>query len=396
MSTSDAIRKCQDAVKVIGLTQPHFLLIHTKLKYQERDDDTMKTMGITRDGTVYVNPKFVEKLTWQEIAGVMCHEMLHLVLQHHERGLMYDKWMWNVSTDMCINYALKQDGHRLPENGFLPPDEYMSGGGELYAEALYEFLKKNPDKWMPKKPKDGEQPTPGQGCAPLEGDGDGPGDEGKDSPDWRQVAIDARAMAQAAGQGSSAITHLLSPKQPKIDWRRVIKHGIDLAFSKPGRDFQTFARRHRRSPPQGIQFPGWRGLEPKVAVVIDVSGSMSRDWVDKIVAECKRLTDVYPTMKLFLCSHTSEVVWQGWVDRNTSGKFSDAVQFSGGTDPTPAYLAVEKAGKFDTLIHFTDCEFFSEWPKCPARNLVVGAFARQIHTQPPKNAHIIPCEIEGY
>lgn len=403
-----AMRKCMDAVKLMGLNNPQFLLIHTKLQYiEKKNDPNMQTMGITSDGTVYINPDFVMKITeWKQLAGVMAHEMLHLVLQHHVRGLMYDQWQWNIATDMCINWALRKDGIELPGDCFYPPEEYISEGNELYAEALYEWIKKNPQK-QPKQKGDGkQQPSPGAGCAvlaPGEGDRAGQQEEGpngqmmpKESPDWRQVAIDARAMAQAAGKGSSAIAHLLSPRQAKINWKQVIKHGIDLAFSKPGRDFQTFARRHRRSPAEGIQYPGWRGFEPRVAVVIDVSGSMNREWVDMIVAECKRLSDVFPSMKMYLVSHTSEVVWEGWIDRNTQGKFSDACQFSGGTDPDPAYAAVAKQGKFDTMIHFTDCEFFREWPKSPARNLVVGAFTRKISTQPPANAHIIPCDIEGY
>lgn len=399
-----AVKKCQDAVMIMGLNNPHFLLIHTKLRYKVVEKDpNMTTMGITADGVVYINPEFVEKLgnDHEAIAGVMAHEMLHLVLQHHTRGLLYDKWMWNVATDMCINQALRDDKIKLPNDCFYPPNEYIQQGGELYAEMLFEWLKKN-DSWLPKN-KNGEgQASPGAGCAVLDPDGSGdkPGEgqdaDGNASPDWRQVAIDARAMAQSAGRGSSSIAHLLSPRQPKINWKKVLKAGIDLAFSKPGRDFQTFSRRHRRSPAEGVQFPGWRGVEPRVAVVIDVSGSMSRDWVDKIVAECKRLTDVYPTMKMYLVSHTSEVVWEGWVDRGTSGKFSDAVQFSGGTDPQPAYDAVAKAGKFDTLVHFTDCEFFAGWPANPCKSMVVGAFCRQIHTQPPPNAIVIPCEIEDY
>lgn len=404
-----AIKKCIDAVKICGMQHPHFLLVHTKLRYEERiNDPKMKTMAVNGNGTVFINPDFVNSLNgWEEIAAVMCHEMLHLILQHHVRGVMYDPWMFNVAADMCINYALRQDGFKLPASAYYPPQEYIDEGGELYSEAMYEWIKKNPQK-LPKKQKPDEQPAPGQGCSVVnekgEGEGDDPqdGPEGMpkigsgDSPDWRQVAIDAKALAQSAGRGTSSIVHLLTPKQPKINWKQVLKHGIDLALSKPGRDFQTFAKRHRRSPADGIQFPGWRGMEPKVAVVIDVSGSMNREWVDKIVTECKRLSDQYPTMRMYLVSHTSDVVWEGWVDRNTQGKFTDAVQFSGGTNPDPAYLAVKEAGRFDTLIHFTDCEFFAEWPKNPAKHLVVGAFTRKIHTQPPKNAHVIPCEVEDY
>lgn len=387
MTTSpsdDIIKKCKNSIKMLGFIHPHFLLLSTKLSYRVLDaNHTLKTMGITTRGVVMVNPDFVKKTSLEELGGVMAHEMLHLVLRHHNRVGSRDAEMWNIATDMCINRALSLDSIKLPQEALYPPQEYTE---ELYAEALFEWLKKNPDK----VPKSSGNAT--AGCAATDEGGD-PGDE----PDWRQIATETRAMCQQAGRGTQGVAHLLSPRQPKIDWKKVIKHGMDLAMSRPGRDFQSFSRRHRRSPAEGPQFPGWRATDPRVAIIIDVSGSMNREWVNQIVAECVRLTTVFQNMRMYLCTHTSELVWEGWVESGTSGKFTDAVQFSGGTDPQPAYDAVKKAGRFDTIIHFTDCEFGQSWPEIPRPSkLVVGAFARTISTPPPPNSHIIPCEIEGY
>jgi predicted metal-dependent peptidase len=377
-----ATDKCRNAVFVLGFTHPHFLLIHQKIQYVEQTGGGgVGTMGITAAGRILIDPTFVDKLEREELAGVLAHEMLHLVLLHHGRRGSRDTWMWNIATDMCINQALKMDGISIPKTGVFPPNEYK---GELYAEALYEWLEKN-RQYVPPKPIEGQSVQPGAGCSVID-------EPNAESTDWRQVALEARALAQSVGKGNSAVAALLAPRQQKINWRKVIRHGFELACARSSRDWQTFAKRHRRSPMEGPQFPGWLGFDPRIAVLIDVSGSMDREWINQIVSEIKGLIKTFPGVSVYLVTHTGEVAWEGWVNQNTQAKIVDAVSFTGGTDPGPAYAAVKKVGRFDTLIHFTDCEFIGEWPPVPARQLVVGAFKREMACKPPVGAHIIPCE----
>lgn len=393
-----AEEKCRNAIFILGFLNPHFLMVHRKLRYRESKKQVCDTMGITKYGTILINPEFVEKLDIKEVGGVLAHEILHLVLLHHTRLGGRDPWTWNIAADMCINKALQTDGIKLPSEAILPPNNY---NGDLFVEAVYEWLIKNKgDKGAPNKPKKGEQPMPGRGCAVIDDPDDKPNiqqdSEGKegDAPDWKQIAIEMRAMAQQAGQGASGIAHLLAPREPRIDWRRIVRYAFELASGRPGRDWQTFAKKHRRSPVDGPQFPGWIGVNPKLAVAIDVSGSMDRKWIDQIVAECKNLIKQFPNTRLYLVAHTSEVVWEGWIVQNTQHKLVDAVQFSGGTDPTPAYEAIAKAGKFSVLCHFTDTEFGCKWPDPPARHLIVGSFAREISTPPPAGSRVIICSAD--
>jgi len=416
MSELSATERCRNACYVMGFTHPHLLIIHSRLQYVEQTgENSVGTMGITSTGKVLIDTDFVKTLDREEIAGVMAHEMLHLVLNHHTRAGMRDKWSWNVATDMCINKALLVDGLKLPKSALLPPAEY---NGDLYAEELYEWMMKNSK--TPKKQKG--QPAPGQGCAVIDdsqgqdqgegqgqgegedqsgGEGEGQGEgqgqdqgEGQNKPDWRQVGIEMRAMAQAAGRGSQGIAHLLAPRQARTDWKKILRHGMNVACAKPGRDFQTYSKRHRRSGIEGPQFPGWIGATPRVAVAIDVSGSMDRKWVDLIVSECKSMIKTFAGVNIYVVAHTSDVVYEGWIAHNTSAKLSDAVQFSGGTDAQPAYDAIDKAGTFDSLVHFTDGELGSAWPESPAKRLIIGLFSRGVSTATPAGAHVILCELE--
>lgn len=387
--TNATIEKCRNAVMVLGFTQPHFLLIHSRIRelYQiGTKEQGIGTMGITAAGRILVNEDFVNKLSKEELQGVLAHEMLHLILLHHGRRGGRDAWMWNVATDMAINHALRLDDIKLPKDALYPPHEYH---GDIFAEAVFEFLKKNPKHMPQSKPDKNGQGEAGAGCGVIDDDTSG-------APDWKQVGIEARAHAQSAGRGSSAVAALLSPRAARIDWKKIIRHGMEATASKPTRDFQTFSKRNRRSPEQGVQLPGWKGHQPTLCEVIDVSGSMDREWINQIVSETVNLMRSFAGIKVYLAVHTSELVYAGWLTENQQWKLNEAVSFSGGTDPEPAYAAARlaaKKGKFSSLIHFTDCEFYGAWPQVPARQLIVGAFCREISCKPPPGSQVIFCDM---
>lgn len=381
---------CHGAAMVLGFSHPHFLLIHARIrnKYLIVDGDhDIDTMAVTDRGALIVNADFAEKLTPAELRGVLAHEMLHLVLQHIGRAPQSARpKLWNIAADMAINHALLQDGFTLPEDVCKVPAEYT---GDIYTESIYHWLLANP-------PPDSDslgRPKVGQGCGVDRDKGESGTQESDAEAEsaWKNVAVAARAMAQASKVGGGGIGRLLAPRTPRIDWRKVLRHGTRVAASKISRDYQTLAKRNRRSPTEGVQLPGWQGNEPRVALVIDVSGSMDAKWVELCVSEARSLLKMAPGMKVFLVTHTSDVCWQGWIDGTTQTKLQDAVQFSGGTDPNPAYEAVRHAGSFDVLVHFTDTQFFGTWPVVPAKKLIVGCFGT-VSTQPPVGSEVILCE----
>jgi len=199
-------------------------------------------------------------------------------------------------------------------------------------------------------------------------------------------------MCKAIGVGS-AVERLLTPTPGKIDWRKILRTGFQLAsVQSSDRQFQTYTRRNRRSPTEGAQLPGWIGADPKIAIAIDVSGSMDREWVSQIIGEVKRLCSLYPGTTAFLVTHTDRVTWEGWVRKGQDQKVVEAIGFSGGTDACDAYKAVDEAGRFDVLVHFTDCEL-NIWPETTAKKLIVGAFGRGAtdpHKVPPDGSIVIP------
>lgn len=402
------IERCRANVAMLGFLHPAFLLIHQRIRDRYRivtKEQGYGTMAMTSSGSILVNEEFAAKLTSDELQGVLAHEMLHLVLMHHSRTGNRDHYIANVAEDMVMNDALRKDGIKLPASALYVPQEYT---GDMFAEALYEWLVKNPQH-LPKKKgcdkcggtgkkSDGSdcdcdgQGDAAAGCGVVDED-----DQNPDKPDWKRIAVEARAHARSAGQGSSGVAALLAPRVAKIDFKKVIRHGFEATSSSRKRDFQTYAKRNRRSPPRGVQLPGWHGQDPSIAVVVDASGSMDREWINIIAAEVISLMRTFGGVKVYLAVHTSELVWAGWLKATDSWKLSEALSFTGGTDPQPAYDAVKFAtkGRCDNLIHFTDTEFGAEWPAVPAKHLIVGAFGRNISTKPPAGAQVIFCDMEG-
>jgi len=405
-----AIERCHKALLRAGYSRAEFLMPHASIKEGYTETNAIPTMGISADGKIAINAKYSNGLPMDQLGGVVCHEICHFVLEHSWRCGTRDRRLWNVATDMTINTALRADGLALPTGALFPPAEYT---GEVRAEPIYDWLHQkeqegNAGDW----PQPGDEPGATEGCGPTAPEGEGaeeeqgdasgatPGESGQpvNPAELRRQMV---ALAKVAGRGSSAVAGLLAPEPSRVDWRRILSRACDVALSCPGRDLLTYSRRSRRSPIVGAQLPGVRGKEPSIAVAIDVSGSMDREWLGQIIGHCAKLGKGRQ-VRIFIVAHTDRVVFSGWArgEQDALSQAQKACEFSGGTDPRPAYDLVgatrAPTGRFSTLVHFTDCEFGSAWPTVPARRLIVGHYGHgSPYCPPPAGSELVPCMREG-
>lgn len=141
--------------------------------------EKVQTMAVSKHLVVYVNRKWVESKTIEEIGGVWAHELMHPLLDHaariEENG--YDPKVGNVAGDLAINDALLTGGWALPSDGCFPKtygfpgalslDDYYAllvkkfGGVDQAKEAL-EGKGKGEGKDGQASNKNGQN-TPGQG-----------------------------------------------------------------------------------------------------------------------------------------------------------------------------------------------------------------------------------------
>lgn len=385
-------------------------------------------------GQVAVNPQWtVNNLNAEQCQFAIGHELLHVLLNQFERatrvgaqmpdgspivGLERNHRIFWESADRVINQLLVNDKVGQGVNGMLLPEADYDG--PLETEAYYFWALKKEDENDPKGGQ-GPQgfpgpPSLGQGCAPQGKPGKGQGDQDQQGPagepiDWGQVRREAEAAADQArarddgdgiGKGSS-IAEALKPKRATTDWRKILPNAFDAASAESmNRIHRSYSRASRRSNPidPNIMLPGKVGGEPTIAVVFDVSSSVSRELVAKAMGQCLRLAQQYPTVSVFVASHTSECVYSGWLKKGGDVKeLTKATDHQGGTDCTEAYRKVAEAFKgrpADVLVHFTDTEIPS-WPEVPARRTVIGAcgLVGEPYAMPPNTKHVkmVPIDV---
>ena len=71
-------------------------------------DESIPT-ACTDDRTVWYNPRFVDDCSFNEIAGVVLHELLHAALMHNSRRGERGARLWNIAADIVVNGIVLQE-----------------------------------------------------------------------------------------------------------------------------------------------------------------------------------------------------------------------------------------------------------------------------------------------
>ncbi|MFE2928255.1 vWA domain-containing protein [Streptomyces goshikiensis] len=248
------------------------------------------TMGVDRHWRCYVAPAFVDATPVTELAGVWIHEVAHLLRDHHARAGRLpaadqrDHLRVNLAQDCEINDDLLADGLRLPEGRVEPRDFGLPAGGmfESYLPAL------------PASPPHGADCGSGAHGTPMPwelGEAAGPARIGAVEAEAlrRQSAEAVRAHQRARGSVPAGWRRWAEQLlEPTVDWRRALSGAVREATAwAAGAVDYTYRRPSRRTPALGgrVVLPSLRRPLPRVAIVIDTSGSMGEDDLAAALAE---------------------------------------------------------------------------------------------------------------
>jgi hypothetical protein len=394
------------------------------------DANVCETACVSTTG-VWFNESFLSGLTAAEIVFLVAHETMHIALGHldqsvhlgvaqyvpHEDGSTqiinvpgkeHESHLLGIAQDAFINETqLAARLGALPAGG-VTKATLNEMAGEPYpdtdpftSEAIYHWLVarvkpkggkgggkgKGPGGPGGTPGQPGNQPAPGKGCSPQ----GLPGNMGKLEQEQMRAAIREHALGLPPGKGT-ALAEAFAPQKAKVDWRRILRNAFQTACEDAeDRSERSFARPNRRDHDE-IIMPGQIGTEARIAVIVDVSGSVGPDWVARAAAYVLKLQDDFPQVRVWLGSHTSECVWHGWLKPGGDAPtLKKALGFSGGTDASDTYERCAEADKrgFDVLVHFTDCELPS-WPKPPARRFIIGALVgNKAPNPPPHGARVV-------
>ena len=125
------------------LYQPFFGLILAKLNVKLLSDkDNSSAYAYTDGRNIYFFENNINDLSVDNIKFIICHEIMHLLLDHLVRKEDRDPIIWNFATDYIINYLLNKDKNltnKMPS--FALFDSFYND--KWNAESIYNDLIKN-------------------------------------------------------------------------------------------------------------------------------------------------------------------------------------------------------------------------------------------------------------
>lgn len=278
------------------------------------------TLGVTKDGVLLWDPAYVEKIDVGELAGVLVHEVMHVVLKHHDRvaalgivpkptaDAMEDAFTANIAMDCAINTELAKNV-KLPGD-YCMPEKFGMPANKTFEE-YYALLKKQVQK---EKDKGDGSGSGGEGKKPQAGSGwcgscaghpmPSEPEDGKKTPDGRSEADMERMLKQVAEDVQSTQQRGTVPaslqrwaedylKPPKVDWRTKLARLVRGAVAyKSGQADFTWSKMSRRQAGAGYGvgrpvIPAMHSPKPNAACVIDTSGSMGTTALSAALTEVR-------------------------------------------------------------------------------------------------------------
>jgi predicted metal-dependent peptidase len=333
------------------------------------------TLAVDKWGRLYYDPEALRRWSPQERAGVLYHEVSHILRDHCGRldSLTDSKELANIAGDMEINDDIKEETARWDKQRFGDPASLPEGAiypstfqlqDHLTAEQYLEALKRKSVKVVVKcgsgshgQKEDWEEGPPGSGNGVHEGMG--PAEMGV----VRKAVAEAVKAEMAKGRGTipgGLARWAEAYLKPKVDWRRELRGAVRGAIGRAtGKEDYTFTRPNRRSYAIGVILPSLMKPVPKVAVVVDTSGSMGGDQLCRAKAEIdgvlRTVGESIEVISLDAAVHARQKVRHSGSVKLVGG---------GGTDMRLGFNAVAQCKpKPDVVVFITDGD--TPWPQSP-------------------------------
>lgn len=350
-----ARQKIQAARTALILDQPFFGALALRLAVLEQEGcGTAWTDG----RTLGYDPAFVNRLTADEVLGLIAHEVMHCAGGHPWRRDGREMRQWNVACDHAINHVLVEAGFRLPQGALRDP-QYLGKSAEwIYARLPAQTPQDGSgdgqgDRVGVSSP-DGQPSSPGvpgTGACDVRDASPDAAEDGVTEADWQQAVQQAALAAKSRGLLPASLARLAEQMaQPKVDWRSVLHRFVQQA----ARNDYSWRTPNTRHLARGFYLPSLRSEEVgPIAVAIDTSGSIDGVVLSQFAAELRSVVDdVKPT-------RVSVIYCDAKVHRVDTFERDDVVELKpvggGGTDFRPALLAAEALDEPPVcIIYLTD------------------------------------------
>lgn len=369
------------------LNQRFIAALLSRIKIKQSDwVSTMATDG----NYIYYNEAFVshEKMSVEKIKGVLFHEILHVVLQHHTRRGVRNPIKWNIAADYVINPYVRDAGLELPE-GALFNDKYEGKS----VEAVYNLLPDERDNGGGggEGNGDGNGKQGGDDNGNNQGDGwnfggvlDYPGED-KESKDgkprkgamtdveikeqeiiWKSAVQQAAQVAKVQGSMPAGMERLLDELfEPKINWREVMASFV----TKNAKNDYNWLRPNKRYVGRGYYLPTLHSPEIGIgALLFDTSGSMGEKELVEVASEIQAALSAYGGEFRIIYVDATVAGYDDVTQHDIPISKHINIRGGGGTDFRPGFEWMEENDFIpDFAIYYTDgyCSSFPEQPDFP-------------------------------
>ncbi|MBD3800919.1 MAG: hypothetical protein IE886_05605, partial [Campylobacterales bacterium] len=358
----------------------------------------------------YYNPAYIARLTLEQTQFALAHEAMHCALSHFNRRGHRMRHRWDVACDYAVNMI-------LDEERMQPPDAALMNAAYrgLTAEEIYPLLHEDPPEQTQdmhlfdsdtsdgeegdpqsqaghgqgegkndsanEDANDGEGDTPERGDEPEQGEssksrapspsesqqGEGERDEprpqspppdlGKLDEQWKSRLASAAQVARQAGKLSQAMQRLVDDLlSPQLPWRALLARFM-MNAARDDYSFQRTSRRGGGNPGEAMM-PRLYSQNVRVAVVLDTSGSITREELREFLTEIDALkAQVRAEIILHACDDQLDPAGPWIYAMWETVELPAELRGGGGTDFRPAFVwADERRLHPDLLVYFTDAE----------------------------------------
>lgn len=308
------------------------------------DEEWCPTAAI--DGRkIYFNRNFVNSLDHKELQFVLCHEVMHVALDHLTRKGHRDMDYWNMATDYVINGILVEDKIGKMPTIRVPVDVDTAGKkttaqrvglydarySGLSSEQVYEDLMKRKVK---------KEITLD---VHLTGDG---AEKGKQNSKMPSIPVSEEELSglrndiknkilqaanAAAGKIPAGIKRLIDDMlEPRVNWRDLIKQSVQSCITA---DF-TWMRPNRKHMYGGIFLPTLKKDETiSIQIAIDMSGSITDKMGKDFLSEIYGIMTQYSDFTLGLLTFDTQVYnYREFTSENVDEFLHYELKGGGGTD----------------------------------------------------------------
>lgn len=289
----------------LNKSHPFFARIILSMQSTEcRDKERIPTMGVSKFGRLYWNPDFVNELTLDELMAVLAHEAMHVATLTFDRQKFRDHELWNIATDITINYILVSTGMTLPKGVLLPEHDgtmrldkvgLTINVKDIPAEKVYSLLEKDGEKIKANYSSmdthlEGDEDDLGNST----GEAKGAGANQANGQKWKQVFTNAATYAKTRGKLGGALERICDGiLTPKLNWKDLLNQYItrELPFN------YTNARPNRKWCATNIYMPSSLKENLEVVITVDVSGSIGQDEYKDFMSEVCGICTSYEQVK---------------------------------------------------------------------------------------------------